>query len=241
MPSGRYLSVDRNSSFKPPEGSAIDGEEWFPTCLVDDEATHEVDLSWSLGSDMSAMRQQRQCPSTTTTHHHKHQLITTTHTTTTPNFSPPPTSNTKQTNKQCHLKKDMDFLESGVRGFKTVAAPWMTFTVSSADVKTSDHVPDADVSLRLEHNLGGGGGGGGGHTRLYLHNTEERKPQRVDKPQVWSRWRIMMRLRIGRFKHKNDSKVVQTFVPHSSATIFSPITTTAIHHPRSRLPPFYHL
>jgi hypothetical protein len=62
------------------------------------------------------------------------------------------------------------------RGFKTVPSSWMTFTVSSADVKTSDSVPDADVSLRLEHSSSG--------QRLYLHNTESRKPQSVDKADV---------------------------------------------------------
>jgi len=115
VPSGRYLCVDRNQPFSPPESSNIEGEQWYPTFLVDDE-TGSGDFDWA------------------------------------------------------NLIND-DLVD---RGFKTVPLSWMTFMVSSVDKQTSDTVPDADISLRLEHSLDGG-------QLLYLHNTDERKARRVDK------------------------------------------------------------
>ena len=70
-------------------------------------------------------------------------------------------------------------VEDTALGFKAVPSAWMTFKVSSSDVQTSSAIPDADVSLRLEHILGDGGG-----QRLFLHNSEARKPERADKANV---------------------------------------------------------
>jgi hypothetical protein len=60
-------------------------------------------------------------------------------------------------------------------GFKTAEASKLLFTVTSADATTSSVVPDADVSLRLEHSFINPTTGA--KTTVYFHNSELRKPQ----------------------------------------------------------------
>jgi hypothetical protein len=74
-------------------------------------------------------------------------------------------------------EEDLTENDAGL-GFKTVALESMIFTVSAADVTSSNYVPDSNVSLRLEHACTFSDGTAG---TLYLHNSEDRKPQLLNK------------------------------------------------------------